>query len=290
MRLRHFIIPLCMVLLFIPIYLWKVNGNDEGANAQPDKPYDATQDCTTADATVDIASIEDLARKAPVELLRQCLIRYQDAKVSGYTCNFFMHEQVPGRPPKDPEEVECWFKESPYSVMMHWKKGAGLAVASLYVAGECDNKMCVRPANKAAQIAVGLNGGFVKRPPDGSEAKESARYLITDFGLRCGTERTYKAWKALHEQGMTLNVVYKGKKAIDELGGRECHIITRYCDPPEEEGLTDVTLYIDAETWFQLGSVLKSGDKLIGSYWFRDVKLNPEFDAKQFKPETLKKY
>lgn len=290
MRLRLFIIPLCVLVLLVPIYLWKVQGTEE-SNARPSGPLDVTKDISVdAGAEVDINSVEDLATKAPVELLRQCLLRYQRAGISGYTCTFHMHEQVPGRPMKAPEEVECWFREKPYSVMMHWKKGAGLAAASLYVADENDNKMCVRPENKAAKIAVGLNGGFVKRPPDGSEAKEAARYGITDFGLRCGTERTYKAWKALYEQGTKLDVVYKGKRAVEELGGRECHIITRYCDPPEEEGMTDVTLYIDAETWFQVGSVLKAGDRLIGSYFFRDVKLNPEFDAKQFKPETLKKY
>jgi len=184
------------------------------------------------------------------------------------------------------ETIEAWFKEEPFSVFMHWKEGAGLAVASLYVVGDNDGKMCVRPSSGAGKLL-----GWVKSAPDSSEAKDATRYLITEFGLRCGAERTYRAWKALQERGVTLRTEYLGlRKNVEEVGGRDCHVVVRRCDPPEEEGMTEITLLIDAETWQQVGTILKAGDELIGEYYFKDIKLNPDFDEKRFKPEMLKKY
>jgi hypothetical protein len=285
MRRMYAISALCLLLLFVPIYIWKIQGGIGSASDKKPERIDVSKELSTVtDPTVDVNSIEDLARRAPVELLRQSLQRYEQANVTSYSCTFVMHEQVNGKL-KNPEIIECWFKESPYSVFMHWKQGAERAAASLYVQGENNNQVCIRPEPKALKWV-----GWATRDIEHKELRESARYLITEFGVRCGTERTYKAWKALHEQGATLNVEYLGKKSIEELGGRECHIIRRHCSSPEEEGMTNVTLYIDAETWFQTGSVLMAGDRLIGKYFFKDIVLNPRFDDKQFKPETLKKY
>ena len=42
-------------------------------------------------------------------------------------------------------------------------------------------------------------------------------------------------------------------------------------------------LYVDVETWLQVGSELHdSNGSLLGEYFFRDVRLNPAHDAKQF--------
>ena len=168
---------------------------------------------------------------------------------------------------------------------MHWKQGEGLASASLYVSDEHGGKMCIRPSGAAKVL------GWVKRAPDSSEAKDSSRYPITEFGLRCGTERTYKAWKALQEKGVKLQVQYLGlHKNVPETGGRDCHVIRRLCNPPEEDGITEVTLLIDAETWFQVGSILKAKDDLVGYYYFKDIKLNQSLEAGRFKTDMLKKY
>jgi hypothetical protein len=226
----------------------------------------------------------ELAAADPVGFLVKCLHEYHERVTTGYTCTFVMHERVNGKL-KDPEQIECWYRENPYSIMMHWQKGAGLAAASLYVADENEGKLCVR-----LDSLLGKRLGWVKSAPDGPEAKSSSRYRITEFGVRCGTERTYRAWKALQERGVKLQVQYLGVQQRDEIGGRACHVVKRTCDPPEEEGLTDVTIYVDVETWLQVGSVLMNNGELIGSYWFKDIRLNPTFDDKQFKPETLKKY
>lgn len=274
MRRMQLITALCLFLLFVPIYLWKVQGitfwSHGNAPAAPAPRYDAKKD----------APHDDI-----VEMLRESLIRYEDSGVQGYTCTIVMHERVKGKL-KPPEVLDCWFLEKPFSVLVHWREGADRVAASLYVEGSNDGKMCVRPANPAAKRVFGTVNSAV----DSDDARGSTRYMITEFGIRCGTERTYKTWKSLKDRGVKLNIEYLGMRHVDEVGGRECHVVKRYCDPPEEEGLTEITLYIDAETKMQVGSILKAGDELIGEYFFKDIVINPTFDANLFRAETLKKY
>lgn len=274
MRRMYVVAPLCLLLLFVPIYLWKVQGITFFGGCEPQvtpRPaYDASKD----------KPHDDFA-----EMLRESLVKYRQSDVRGYTCTFVMHERVNGKL-KTKEVIECWFQEKPFSVMMHWKEGAGKAAASLYVEGANDGKLCIRPTDKTARLLAPT----VLRALNNDEVKEQSRYPITEFGVRCATERTYLAWKALKERGVTLNFEYLGKRSIDEVGGRECHIIRRHCNPPEEEGMTDVTVYVDTETMMQVGSILKAGNELIGEYYFKDIVINPKFDANQFTSETLKKY
>jgi len=51
-----------------------------------------------------------------------------------------------------------------------------------------------------------------------------------------------------------------------------------------------LTIYVDKETWLQVGSVIKGDNDLyIAQYYFRDIKLNPEFTDDTFKKEALTK-
>ena len=58
----------------------------------------------------------------------------------------------------------------------------------------------------------------------------------------------------------------------------------------EEEGISELTVYIDKETWLQLGSIIKGEEgRLIGEYFFRDIKINPHFEPGTFTREALKR-
>jgi outer membrane lipoprotein-sorting protein len=49
-----------------------------------------------------------------------------------------------------------------------------------------------------------------------------------------------------------------------------------------------VTIYLDKETWFQVGTVQRGqGDSLIGQYMYRDIQRNPTFPPDQFAPVAL---
>lgn len=223
-----------------------------------------------------------LARQTPVRVLERSLDRY-DREVVGYHCTFLKQERIGGRlQPR--ETIDVWFRERPFSVLFHWLEGARKADAALFVEGHNGGKMLARPSGTLARRLV---GDVVERDVDGPDAKQSGRYPLNQFGIRKGTERTLAAWRAAEAKGQ-LHVEYLGEQPVRELGGRVCHKLRRAYAAPENDGVTELTAYIDRDTWLQVGSVLKGeGGKLIGEYFFRDLRLNPEYKPGQFEPAAL---
>jgi hypothetical protein len=148
-------------------------------------------------------------------------------------------------------------------------------------------------------------------PANGKEAQAQSRYCIHDAGLYRTLLRTHEAWKDRQEKN-EFKFEYLGKKPVEKAGGRECHVIKRTCvgteidsfelggkpsaDPEAiaVEGFTEVTLYIDAERWLQVGSELYRTEPdgtrvLVGSYFFRDIDLKPTFPPDTFTVAGLKK-
>jgi hypothetical protein len=209
-----------------------------------------------------------------VAFLEACLRRY-DREVKGYTAVLQKRDWAGGRL-YPTEVVDCWFREKPFSVLMKWKSGERQAKAALYVAGENDNHIVVRPAGLASFLV-----SLVERPLDSPDVKESGRYGIEEFGMRKAMERVLAGWRAA---GPTLHVTYEGVFRVPQAGDRPCYKLhrTRYAQP-DEDGTADLVLYIDVETGLQTGSILRGEDgRLLGEYYFRDVRLNPAFPPDQF--------
>jgi Protein of unknown function (DUF1571) len=220
-------------------------------------------------------AIEDLIHQQPTTFLRMCLDRY-DAEAHGYSCTLEKRERVKGvlRPR---EIVTAHFREQPFSVFMSWKQGADKAQRVLFVRGENHDKMLARPAGFLSVV------GVVARDVDSPDVRASGRYLITQFGIKLGTVRTLDAMLAVQKRG-GLHVTYEGVFRVPEVGDRLCYKLVRTpFDRLDEEGLNELTVYIDIENWLQVGSILKDASgKLIAEYFFRDLKLNPTFKANQF--------
>src|SRR5262249_36101594 len=181
------------------------------------------------------------------------------------------------------EVIDVAFRDKPHSVLLRWVEGARLAAASLYIEGENDGKMLVRPAGL---VLGGLTG---ERDPGGEQAKQSGRYSMREFGLKKGTERILKTWKAARDKD-ELHVEYLGERKVKEAGDRTCYALRRdrYARP-ENDGVLEVTVYVDKETLLQVGSTVKGEEgKLLGDNFFRDIHLNPEFKPDQFTREALK--
>src|SRR5262249_51179778 len=98
---------------------------------------------------------------------------------------------------------------------------------------------------------------------------------------------TLAAWKKARQK-KTLHVEYEGTHTVKELNDRRCYKFHARYDQPSDDGLTELTIYIDEQTLLQVGSILKTGNKLVATYFFRDIKLNPKFKEGQFKPSALK--
>jgi hypothetical protein len=228
------------------------------------------------------ADLEALARNKPIAFFEACL-RRTVREVKGFTTVMEKQERLAGKIyPREIVDVAC--RQDPFSVYMEWKDGVRLADRVLFVAGENDGKMLARPHSGVARF---LAGSYVVRDVDGPDARQSSRETLREFGFRHNMEETYHFWKAARDAG-TFHYDYQGIKKVKEVGDRTCFTLHRVCDKPELDGVKDVTIYVDTETWLQVGSVMKDTDGLlIAAYYFRDVKLNPEFKKDQFKPAAM---
>jgi hypothetical protein len=266
----------------------------------------------TGDALPAQPEFDRLAAEDPVEMLRWCLIRYQREVSNGARCTLEKQERVQGKPAPsaDPpvELIELCVrgdtKPGATEVRMKWRSGARPGPFGLTLKGSLYSDQpepLVRAWVSAAEP--------IKLKPNTAAAKEQSRYCIRDAGLYGAMLRSHTAWSRV-KNANELRVQYLGKQKVDRAGGRECHVIRRYCPRPEvdsfeingerptdpktvaAEGFTEVTLYIDAERWLQVGSVLERVEPdgtrvLIGAYFFREVELNPNFGADTFTPEGL---
>jgi hypothetical protein len=228
------------------------------------------------------AEMERLAKSDPIAFLKECIRRY-DRDVKGYTATLRKQERIEGHL-EGSEVVEVSFRDKPLSVLMSWKEGTRRAAAVLYVKGENRDQLLVRPAGRLSLV------GVVARPVNGSDAKKASRYPVTESGIKVGMQRTLVSWEKA-KKADALYIEYLGVKKIKEAGDRPCWVLrrTRYA-APEEDGITQLTIYVDTDSWLQVGNILKGEeDKLIGEYFFRDIKINPHFPPGTFSRDALRR-
>jgi hypothetical protein len=225
--------------------------------------------------------MERLARRDPIAFLEMCIRRY-DREVKSYTAILKKQERIDGKLERS-ELIDIAFREDPFSVLMRWKEGARRADALLYVKGENGNQLLIHPTG------VFSVAGIVSRDPYGTDAKKGGRYALPEFGIKIGMQRTLASWERARKAN-ALHIEYLGIKRVKEAGNLNCWVLKRtdYAKP-EDDGIRELTTYIDTENWLQLGTVLKGEEgKLIGEYFFRNVTLNPEFKPGTFSRDSLK--
>jgi hypothetical protein len=265
---------------------------------------------------------EKLAREDPVALLAQCLSRYTREVRGGVRFTLQKQERVKGEPahPEMPtvEVIDVCVrgdlpdpetKRTDIEVIMKWKSGAkkflGAEIAgTLFSEVGYDGKVVTwRPKALFSALSNPV-------APNTDLAKGQSRYCIRDAGLYRSMLRTHEAWKTRQAAG-ELRFEYLGKRTPEQIG-RECHVIKRICPRVEidafeiggtastdpkvvaTEGFIEVTIFIDAERWLQVGTELYRTEPdgtrvLVGAYYFRDVQLNPSFPPDTFTATGLKK-
>lgn len=271
---------------------------------------------------------EKLASEDPVAMLAQCLSRYSH-DVTHYHCTLEKQERVQGKPnhPDMPpvEVIDVWVrgevpnpetKKTAIEVQMKWKSGAKKALGLAEIRATLFSEKTKSEGGFDGKVVTwpGLFGRDVTysdaKAPNIPLAKGQSRYCIRDGGLYRSMLRTYEAWKSRQADGK-LHAEYLGKKTHEKIG-RECYVIKRTCQPAEidsfelggvastdpaeiaKQGFTEVTIYIDVERRLQIGSELfrteSDGTRvLIGTYYQRDVELNPTIPPDVFTIEGLKK-
>ena len=252
------------------------NSTPEGTLPEPEPTPAPVQTVTPT------AELERLAKVDPIAFLERCRDK-TEREIKSTRGTLLMRERVMGKV-TPPERVQFSFKDRPYSIRMEWKEGAKLARKTLFVIGQNDGYMFVQPSGWRSLA------GIVRSKPDSEDALNSSRVPITKFGMQKGIESTIRAWKEARASG-DFQVTFSGRKTIPPLGDRPVWELKRIASKPcEAEGIVKATYYIDTQTCLQVGfHLLGQGDELIGTYYFRDLEINPVFDKDTFSRDGLKK-
>ena len=212
----------------------------------------------------------------PIEFLKACIQKFDEKNVAGYELVMLKQERLSGQL-QPSEEIAVSYRTKPHSVVLKWLKGQRKANIALFVEGQNNNMLLINPAGIAGRLVK-----VVERDPEGDDAKQSGRYSMREFGLKATMVRTLGGFERAKAKG-TLKTEYLGILKVKELNDRLCYAFKRIAPKPEEDGFTDVTVYVDKETWIQVGTLLKGEDgKVVAEYLFRDVKFNPSFKPEQF--------
>jgi len=243
----------------------------------------ATLPTSANDSPPGASEMTNLARNDPLAFLENCAKHY-DSQVRGYLTTMQKQERLQGRL-QNKEVIEVAFKDQPHSVSLHWLQGARKADRVVYVAGENDGMMLAHPTGAAGKLVK-----VVRRKVDSDEAKESGRYTLDQFGFKNTLLRAISSMQTAQKKG-GLRLQFQGEAKVIEAGQRVAYKIKRTYAEPEGDGTQELTLYIDRENYLPIGVVVKgkvdsgTGNReLLGEYFFRDVRLNPEISPDQFKP------
>jgi hypothetical protein len=252
------------LLLLVPLFLL-MGSEPPNVPAPPGSRDIASPDLKDdGKALPNAPKMERLAENDPLKFLEECLIRYK-REVKGFTC-IFQKQELIGDKLYPVEIIDVAFRDNPHSVYMAWQQGTRRAERVLYVAGEHGNKLLIRPAGKLARAVAGASG----------------RYTLPQFGLRKAMERVLVEWEAASKDG-DLGVKYLGIKKVKEAGDRPCYVLRRVAKKPDRDGIQECTIYVDTQNWLQVGTILKDEKgNLLAEYYWRDIKLNPEFRKNQF--------
>ena len=247
------------------------------------------------------ATFAELAESDPVGMYEACLSRYaREAK--GFRATVEKHERTRGElRPREVVRIEV--RDQPPAALLRWQEGGQRGVTASLYAPEVTGPQ-IKAWRPAAALATLRDWSIDAK---GDSARQASRYCVKDAGLYPSMLRTYTAWKKRKEAG-DLRTEYLGKQVVGPAGGRECHVVRRYCPRTEidpfaldeeaptdpkviaRDGFTEVTVMIDAERWLQVGSVLKNASgALVGEYYFRDVELVTEFPPDTFTLANLRK-
>jgi hypothetical protein len=243
-----------------------------------------------------------LARTDPVAMLAASARRCE-AEVRGFRAVLTKRERIGGKL-FDPETIRVSCREVPFAVRMVWDEGArgdgflGYKIRGVrYVAGDATPMVVYRPGALIEEKSA---------DPRGGDARASARMGIEESGLSHAVRRTHAAW-AECEQRKELTVEYLGVKAHPDLGGRECHVWRRSCradeidpfltseprpvvtDKSRRDSFDTVTIWVDRQTWLQVGTEQTRRGELVARYFFRITETNPAFGKDEFSPAALRK-
>ncbi|MBI5863725.1 MAG: DUF1571 domain-containing protein [Planctomycetes bacterium] len=228
--------------------------------------------------------VMDLAKSDPEAVWRLGIERY-DREIKEYSCTFVKQEFVGGKL-KGEETIDVRFRDQPQSVFMFWKAGTDRVKRALYVDspsfrdGKGQKVAKIEPAGAVIRLLV----SEVEMPIHGKDAKEASRRAIDEFGFR-NTYKILERYNLIAAEKVQLEYRFEAEDKID---GRPTYRFARYLPYKGEKGEypdAKMILHIDQE-WLLPTAVYsyadREGKKLLGSYIYKNIKLNPGFTDQDF--------
>lgn len=259
---------------------------------KPDSP--APAEVALAAAVTPVAPVDPrVARKSklieqakadPMSIARMGREKLE-REVTGYSCLFVKQEFVGGKL-KDVEEIEVRYRVKPTSVFMFWKKGLDQVKRALFVDSP---KYVDRSGQKIAKIEpagalIRLVVSEVEMPIHGKQAKEASRRTIDEFGFR-STLDILEKYNQIGAKNGVLEYRYEGEGMIDD---RPTLMFVRrlpYSGPNGQYPDAKMILHIDQEHLLPTAVYSyadSEGKKLLGSYVYKQIRLNPGFTDADF--------
>ncbi len=194
--------------------------------------------------------------------------------VQDYTCLYITQQLLQGKLSKE-QHVRVKFRAQPYSVFMEWVKNPIKAKRLLYVKGQHDDMLLVKPSGVASLFV----GSHVKRALDSKDAAKTSRRHIDELGFAQILKRICDVNTKAAKAG-DLDLRCDG---VGESGGRETYIFERHLPPKPAYPNQRLVVHIDQEWLVPLGMwCYGENDQLLGSYEFREVKLNVKLGPEEF--------
>lgn len=215
-----------------------------------------------------------LAKYDQIALLKLCLERY-DANVQDFSCTFVKQERINGK--VNPEQwISVKFLDHPFSVAMHWTRNAPIGDRLLYIEGQNDGNMLVKPKGMLGGLV-----GTVQRKPDGPEAMANTLRPVTLFGFRRSTESMIHVYELARKNG-DLKCEFKGFADVD---GREALVLERTLPPKDAYPSNRTVIYVDKELLLPICVESYDWDgQLQSRYVFKDLKINIGLKTADFTP------
>lgn len=224
-----------------------------------------------------LAELEKLARTDHRSLLRQGLQNYQ-AHYQDYTCTFSKTERINGQI-RPEQQVDVKFRESPFSVAMHWMVNAPKGDRVLFVDGKYNNQMLVQPKGL---LAV-LTGGAVTRDPCGKEVMADTLKPVTLFGMKNLMASLLDVYEQGHKNGESTDTF----TGVADFCGRKVLVLQRVLTYRKGYPAKTTIWYFDPEWQVPLGlEGYDWNDQLICKYTYSDVKFNVGLGDADFNPQA----
>ncbi len=224
------------------------------------------------------AEIEALARRDPLEVLRESL-RWYSQSVTDYTCTFYKQERIDDDLQKA-ETMAMKFREQPFSVYLKWTGSASKGQEALIVKGKYGDKVVVHPSG-----LLGVLFRKVSLDPEGKLAMRHSRRPISYAGMANMIHLAIGQCELAKAAG-DLSIEYLG---IRQEARRDTYVFNRILPDGKGYPCHQLFIFIDRELLLPVRTEAYLWDgRLLSDYRYTDIVLNPGLTDTDFDPENPK--